>query len=423
MRSEEKIKIAFELVKSMYRLTVMRDIMENAPFKALHAMLGAVAKDDIVAIEKNYHRLTHQLICANPRRISGNLLTDYIIAWIVESENEFSTGAAAGISDPTVYSAMLSDIKILTYIGKTVIRNIKSLTELSDSENMKVSITTTWSSKPDSPYDDKANINIPIDAAVCSLIPWDYEPAVGIDSYISDYKLGSIYEMLLSDDVNGAAEELWRFFNEYGTGVFIKNRVFVSNATTLLTPISEPPVTADSFIYENERDAMLNLARRFTDLDERENLLICGARNTGKTSLLLSLIHELADVHMVYISGRDISRLDELFGVLKCQPLKFIVLLDDADMCENEALRCIGSIYQSANILVIAAADEGEGLSCFDNVINLELPDLDRATEYICSVTGNDNAEAVRNMCINYQIETKKTLSCRAVNAIIKKLK
>ena len=53
MRSEEKIKIAFELVKNMYRLTVMRDIMENAPFKALHAMLGAVAKDDIVAIEKN----------------------------------------------------------------------------------------------------------------------------------------------------------------------------------------------------------------------------------------------------------------------------------------------------------------------------------------------------------------------------------
>lgn len=96
------------------------------------------------------------------------------------------------------------------------------------------------------------------------------------------------------------------------------------------------------------------------------NVLLSGARGTGKSSLVKALLHEYAErgLRLVEVDKSDLLTLPALLGLLLGRPEKFIVFCDDLSFEQGEdgykALKTVldGGLSQRAdNVLVYATSN------------------------------------------------------------------
>ena len=96
------------------------------------------------------------------------------------------------------------------------------------------------------------------------------------------------------------------------------------------------------------------------------NVLMTGARGTGKSSLVKALLHEYADagLRLVEVDKSDLVGLPYLLGLLAARPEKFIVFCDDLSFAEGDdaykALKTAldgGLSQRSHNVLVYATSN------------------------------------------------------------------
>ena len=96
------------------------------------------------------------------------------------------------------------------------------------------------------------------------------------------------------------------------------------------------------------------------------NVLMTGARSTGKSSLVKALLHEYADagLRLVEVDKSDLVGLPYLLGLLAARPEKFIVFCDDLSFEEGDdaykALKTAldgGLSQRSNNVLVYATSN------------------------------------------------------------------
>ena len=96
------------------------------------------------------------------------------------------------------------------------------------------------------------------------------------------------------------------------------------------------------------------------------NVLMTGARGTGKSSLVKALLHEYADagLRLVEVDKSDFVGLPYLLGLLAARPEKFIVFCDDLSFEEGDdaykALKTAldgGLSQRSNNVLVYATSN------------------------------------------------------------------
>ena len=96
------------------------------------------------------------------------------------------------------------------------------------------------------------------------------------------------------------------------------------------------------------------------------NVLMTGARGTGKSSLVKALLHEYADagLRLVEVDKSDLVGLPYLLGLLAARPEKFIVFCDDLSFEEGDdaykALKTAldgGLSQRSNNVLVYATSN------------------------------------------------------------------
>ena len=96
------------------------------------------------------------------------------------------------------------------------------------------------------------------------------------------------------------------------------------------------------------------------------NVLMTGARGTGKSSLVKALLHEYADagLRLVEVDKSDLVGLPYLLGLLAARPEKFIVFCDDLSFEEGDdaykALKTAldgGLSQRSHNVLVYATSN------------------------------------------------------------------
>ncbi len=96
------------------------------------------------------------------------------------------------------------------------------------------------------------------------------------------------------------------------------------------------------------------------------NVLMSGARGTGKSSLVKALLHEYADqgLRLIEVDKSDLMTLPFLLGVLNRRPEKFIVFCDDLSFEQGEdgykALKTAldgGLSQRSDNVLVYATSN------------------------------------------------------------------
>jgi predicted AAA+ superfamily ATPase len=109
----------------------------------------------------------------------------------------------------------------------------------------------------------------------------------------------------------------------------------------VLEPIHHvaPMAFSDLKVIERQKAAMLQNTRQFLAGLPANNVLLTGARGTGKSSLVRACLNAFAaeGLRVVEIDKNDLIDLTDLVEVLAPRPERFIVFCDDLSFDEGEA--------------------------------------------------------------------------------------
>ncbi len=109
----------------------------------------------------------------------------------------------------------------------------------------------------------------------------------------------------------------------------------------VLEPIRHvaPMAFADLKVIERQKAAILQNTRQFLAGLPANNVLLTGARGTGKSSLVRACLNAFAaeGLRVVEIDKNDLIELTDLVEVLAPRPERFIVFCDDLSFEEGEA--------------------------------------------------------------------------------------
>jgi len=117
---------------------------------------------------------------------------------------------------------------------------------------------------------------------------------------------------------------------------------------------------------EPQKERLLRNTQQFVDGFAANNVLLTGARGTGKSSLIKACLNEFADrgLRLIEVDKTDLVDLPDIVDLIATRPERFIVFCDDLSFDEGEpgykALKSIldGSVSQSSdNVLIYATSN------------------------------------------------------------------
>ncbi len=123
---------------------------------------------------------------------------------------------------------------------------------------------------------------------------------------------------------------------------------------------------ADLKEIDPQKDKIQRNTRQFVDARPANNVLLTGARGTGKSSLIRACLNEYANqgLRLIEVDKTDLTDLPDIVDVVSDRPEKFMVFCDDLSFDDGEpgykALKSIldGSVAAtSANVLVYATSN------------------------------------------------------------------
>lgn len=171
----------------------------------------------------------------------------------------------------------------------------------------------------------------------------------------------------------GAVHDLCDFYRTHGTGVFAQypgcTYVGVDDRHPLglrgiLRP--DPLRLEDMVLYEDQRNTLIDNTRALLAGRKAANVLLYGDKGTGKSATCKALLSAfwLEGLRIVEIPLARLTCLQEIFAILRDQPGKFIVFVDDlafADSCpEYTALKTVlegGLEARPQNVVVYATSN------------------------------------------------------------------
>ena len=123
---------------------------------------------------------------------------------------------------------------------------------------------------------------------------------------------------------------------------------------------------ADLKEIDPQKDKIQRNTRQFVDGRPANNVLLTGARGTGKSSLIRACLNEYANqgLRLIEVDKADLTDLPDIVDVVSDRPEKFMVFCDDLSFDDGEpgykALKSIldGSVAAtSANVLIYATSN------------------------------------------------------------------
>lgn len=192
-----------------------------------------------------------------------------------------------------------------------------------------------------------------------------WEPALGQEGF--DPRIDT--DMLSRE----GARRVAAFFRKHGSGLFAScpgsTWVGVSERYPLgLRGIREPdPIRLeDMVLYEKERGTLIDNTKRLLAGHQACNILLYGDKGTGKSATVKALLSSLwlEGLRIVEVPLAHLTNLPTIFSILREQPGKFIVFVDDLafnDSCpEYTALKTVlegGLEARPANVVVYATSN------------------------------------------------------------------
>jgi len=112
---------------------------------------------------------------------------------------------------------------------------------------------------------------------------------------------------------------------------------------------------------EPQKERLLRNTRQFVEGHAANNVLLTGARGTGKSSLIKACLNEFASqgLRLIEVDKADLVDLPDIVELVAMRPERFIVFCDDLSFDEGEpgykALKSIldGSVAQASDNLLI----------------------------------------------------------------------
>jgi predicted AAA+ superfamily ATPase len=117
---------------------------------------------------------------------------------------------------------------------------------------------------------------------------------------------------------------------------------------------------------EPQKERLLRNTAQFVDGRAANNVLLTGARGTGKSSLIKACLNEFAarGLRLIEVDKADLVDLPDIIDLVASRPERFIVFCDDLSFDEGEpgykALKSIldGSVAQASdNVLIYATSN------------------------------------------------------------------
>jgi predicted AAA+ superfamily ATPase len=123
---------------------------------------------------------------------------------------------------------------------------------------------------------------------------------------------------------------------------------------------------ADLKVIEPQKDKIYRNTHQFVSALPANNVLLTGARGTGKSSLIRACLNEFSGqgLRLIEVDKADLTDLPDIVDLVSDQPYKFIVFCDDLSFEDGEpgykALKSIldGSVAATtANVLIYATSN------------------------------------------------------------------
>ena len=141
-----------------------------------------------------------------------------------------------------------------------------------------------------------------------------------------------------------------------------------SGGASYLQPVTHvsPISLGDLHNIERQKQQIEQNTRQFVQGRPANNVLLTGARGTGKSSLVKALLTDLADegLRLVEVDKADLTELPEISELLRARPERFVIFCDDlsfdADEPGYKALKVAldGSVAAAAeNMLIYATSN------------------------------------------------------------------
>ncbi|MBN9410155.1 MAG: ATP-binding protein [Burkholderiales bacterium] len=117
---------------------------------------------------------------------------------------------------------------------------------------------------------------------------------------------------------------------------------------------------------EPQKEKILRNTRQFVDGQPANNVLLTGARGTGKSSLIKACLNEFSTrgLRLIEVDKADLTDLPDIIDIVADRPEKFVVFCDDLSFEDGEAgykaLKSIldGSVAASTpNVLIYATSN------------------------------------------------------------------
>ncbi len=136
----------------------------------------------------------------------------------------------------------------------------------------------------------------------------------------------------------------------------------------LLEPVRHvATIRLDALVeVEPQKERLLRNTRQFVDGLAANNVLLTGARGTGKSSLIKACLNEFAPcgLRLIEVDKADLVDLPDIVELVAPRPERFVVFCDDLSFDEGEpgykALKSIldGSVAQASdNVLIYATSN------------------------------------------------------------------
>lgn len=330
---------------SLNSMAVYRGLLGDEVIQALRNFLKFISQGEIQLestmdlYNKFFFLLVHK---------GYSSLKDYIIDEIIFSENPFSKGSEnkiLGKSQDPIKSAAANDLECLGYIAALNFSNIKEmLLNYFQEDEFKDIIEKLPELKSGDDFKEQ-----------------------NYASHIRNLK-GNFYS---SNNWSECIEELQKFHEDYGCGMFVRYRAFIweyIDGKGEFKGIEKPdPISlSDLVAYERERSIIIENTLQFLKGFPANNVLIHGDRGTGKSSTVKAILNKYykEGLRMIELPKAYLKDFADIIRVLKSRTQKFIIFIDDLVFEDNEgsytALKSIlegGLENKSQNVLIYATSN------------------------------------------------------------------
>ncbi len=408
------------------RLTVMREMLDEAPILSLAECCAAIVDGNIRKAVDECFKLTSALINGCYRRVTGNLFEDYILHKLFLDSHIFARMASANRLDEALYNGMKEDLDVLYNLrplsGETLYRfiqeryrDLRQRTRQGKDSATRLA-EAAWGGSTVRPAEENVKLQPEIPAFLPANAPnWHYGEEELRDSYVADEALEEMYHRFIGSDLEwqAMAEDLWNFFAAYGSGNFLRERIFMWREGRL-EPMGDIRVCEIQPLLEREYRECLSHIIEFMRGSSSEPLMLVGGEGMGRTTMLFSLADELPETRLIYVPEcRAVHELTPLFSILRDQPLKFMVALDDSNITGFN-LRVI-----PVNVLLVSVVAQNASAGCdFTRRVILPQLKLDSFSEMVQRLLNADgiaiSRDTVRSACVDHQLDTKGELTVAA---------